>query len=652
MGVVNNQNYTPEVLLSFLRSTNNMEKLTTEAVMDKLSELSEVVVDTLEPYAQKTLDIPKQVLQELMINEGIDVQLENFSEIEVMTQLKSKRESDKIMGIKRTLVALVQNHDVSSLWPLVVQNMIHKDLDVKRFVQIYIISISRVIPEILSLSVNSLYRELASNSPMSRAGAMRCLATLLIEGSSSIDESIIIEKCKQATNDSSPYVRMTSIDVLCDLSVNGYIPIDQDLFDKILPLTRDDEVFVSGSATSGLSRIVRIGRVDGGEQHLVFCEAFHQYFHILVKRASHFTEINQVAAIDILTSYCRCAFADPKDNKLLNSDIKLVHDYLFSCSQSMSYELVSSALEAGVALRMNDSQLCKLIDGLMRCAICSPTSGYHSGTSLVHVELTYATIIRLPDHLFEYLKNYVREFLPCAVDTVCLRDYRCYILRKLLDTSNVALILHATETAIGWNEVKERKDQLFGLLAAIVHSCPSDSEMVLHSLVKHLDSSDSLIVNGASETLCLIISSLNIDKALESMRPLYKNFLGSCSRVSDQAKVDFMEMLSSSDTMLILDTPDAAILCAQCIELEEPQVRCQMISFIFSTYIKFILAHEGSQSSAISEYYSDENLIVIVKRLQSVVNYVGTLCSVRYAELIEEQERGQLTSYTDLLSFS
>ena len=125
---------------------------------------------------------------------------------DIMPNLASSNEQEVVEAMKRVLVLLSHNRDLSTLFPSIVKLVSARNLRIKILAYVYLSRYAQVVPELAMLSVNTFQKDSTHPSPLVRAQSIRVLSSI-----SSEDVAPICLLCvKRAANDPNPYVRRAS----------------------------------------------------------------------------------------------------------------------------------------------------------------------------------------------------------------------------------------------------------------------------------------------------------------------------------------------------------------------------------------------------------------------------------------------------------
>lgn len=257
------------------------------------------------PIMEKASAGMRELLNTFSVSEAKFFDEERFSEAELRRSLSDNVIDKKVEAMKRILAAVSVGRDASMLFPDVVKNVSSQSLELKKLIYIYLVQYSENNRDLALLSINSFQKDLENRSQLVRASALRAMASIKVLEV----VQLVIVAVKNASHDSSPYVRKTAAQC-----VTKVYAVDRDRFlelrNVLLRLLSDEEVIVVSSAITAFHHmcIMRYPQSEAARSQL---ELLHPYFHRLCQEVLLMDAWAQLSCIDALLRYSRTFFAKP-----------------------------------------------------------------------------------------------------------------------------------------------------------------------------------------------------------------------------------------------------------------------------------------------------------------------------------------------------
>ena len=211
--------------------------------------------------------------------------------------------NERTRALKWLLAQTTSGRDVSEFFPDVVKNVIAKDVQVKKFVYMYLTHYADATAEtreLALLSINTFQRDMSSPNMLLRSLALRVMCSIRIRDIVTL-QMLAVSTCAR---DSSPYVRKTAVYALSKLY--GLDPEQKSEIVEILAkLIGDSSTLVFGSAVSVFNEICP-ERLD----------IIHAHFRKLCKRLVDLDRWGQIATMNLLLRYARTQFLDPRSDSV------------------------------------------------------------------------------------------------------------------------------------------------------------------------------------------------------------------------------------------------------------------------------------------------------------------------------------------------
>ncbi|TIA94266.1 hypothetical protein E3P81_00173 [Wallemia ichthyophaga] len=242
---------------------------------------------------------------------------------DIIPKLSSKEEHEIKHALKRVLVLLSHNRDLSSLFPSIVKLVSSRDLHIKILAYVYLTRYARLCPDLAMLSVNSFQKDSSHQSPLVRAQSIRVLSSI-----SSEEVAPICMLCvKRAATDSNPYVRKAAA-----LAIAKCYELDDSSYDEqkelSLKLMRCASSIPIGAAAYAFIKIHP--DIDDLNENL---SALHSLFRHLVRQLVDCEEWSQLIVLDLLARYSRVFLPRPLEEDSVDKDMK---DLLMGCEYLLS----------------------------------------------------------------------------------------------------------------------------------------------------------------------------------------------------------------------------------------------------------------------------------------------------------------------------
>ena len=200
--------------------------------------------------------------------------------------------NERCRALKWLLAQTTSGKDVSQFFPDVVKNVIVTDVQVKKFVYMYLTYYADATAEtreLSLLSINSFQRDMSSPNMLLRSLALRVMCSIRIRDIIQL-QMLAVSTCAR---DSSPYVRKTAAYALPKL-----YRLDPDqkgpIIEILTLLIGDKSTLVFGSALTAFNEICP-------EQ----IDIIHPHFRKLCNRLADLDEWGQMMVMNVLLRYAR-----------------------------------------------------------------------------------------------------------------------------------------------------------------------------------------------------------------------------------------------------------------------------------------------------------------------------------------------------------
>jgi len=127
---------------------------------------------------------------------------------ELIAELGSKKETQKVEAIKKVIVYMQVGKDASALFFPVMKCLELQNIEIKKLVYLYIIHYSRQRPDDAIMVIAAFVKDATNKSnPLIRALAVRTMGCLRVKNLN----SYLIDPLLQALKDTDPYVKKTAV---------------------------------------------------------------------------------------------------------------------------------------------------------------------------------------------------------------------------------------------------------------------------------------------------------------------------------------------------------------------------------------------------------------------------------------------------------
>ena len=224
---------------------------------------------------------------------------------------------------------------MSEYFALVVKLVASTNLEIRKLVYIYLLRYAEQEPDLALLSINTFQKDLADNSPLIRAMALRVLSGIKVP----MIGNVVVLAIKKCAGDMSPYVRKAAalaipkcfawvlVFILYNwLGSLEYFSLDSNhlpaLIQIITTLLRDRSPLSLGCVAAAFEAVCPT-RLD----------LLHEHYRRLCKILVEVDEWGQVDLINLLLRYARTMLPRPMGrtnegmvNEEIDSDVKLLLD--------------------------------------------------------------------------------------------------------------------------------------------------------------------------------------------------------------------------------------------------------------------------------------------------------------------------------------
>ncbi|KDE09873.1 hypothetical protein MVLG_00271 [Microbotryum lychnidis-dioicae p1A1 Lamole] len=387
---------------------------------------------------------------------------------ETKKMLASKRESDRVDGLKRVIAMMTKKLPVLGFFPLVTSLLSPSTpLQARTLISLYIIHCANSAPELALLSINAYQKDLSDSNPIVRAGAIKTLSSMNLPDI----RSLVGVAVSKGARDGAWYVRRATADAVATLwradpttaNRNQLLPTLIVLLNSASPLT-------IGSALSAWE-----------EMCPTRWDLLHPCFRKWCRMLVDVEEWGQTVVLRVLLQYGRSFFLDPAREGKLDPDAELLLKASDALLQHINPSVVSATIKVHYYLAPSD-RLPKIIRPLLRLLRSSPE------VQAIVLEDCAVVASTRP----ELLAEHVSEFYVRFSEVLSLKQARLRILVALTNQTNVREIMK--ELSI---YVKDGDEMFSADAIKAIGSCaqqvPAVSEECLQTLIELTQSKHEVI---------------------------------------------------------------------------------------------------------------------------------------------------------------
>ncbi|GAA5959599.1 hypothetical protein JCM21900_002950 [Sporobolomyces salmonicolor] len=404
---------------------------------------------------------------------------------ETKRMLVSKRESERMEGLKRVIAMMTKNLPVTSFFPLVTSLLSSTTpLQARSLISLYIVHCASRAPELALLSINAYQKDLSDPNPLVRAGAITTLSSMQLDD---IRELVGLAIAKGA-RDTSWYVRRATADAVRALYVADPTPDNQAallptltvLLDSASPLT-------VGAALAAWE-----------ETCPAKWELLHRNYRRYCGMLMDVEEWGQTVLLRVLVRYGRSFFLDPATTVTVDPDAELALKSSAALLQHLNPAVVSGVVKLHYYLAPSN-RLTDLVRPLLRLLKGAPE------VAAVALEDCALMAEERPDLFVDHLSTFFVRFS----DSAEIRRTRLRIIIALTNESNIRVVLRELLTYI------QDVDDAFSSDAVVaVGTCarrvPAVAGDCLKTLIKLLQSKHEPTI----ATSVLVLRSLLLSRSL------------------------------------------------------------------------------------------------------------------------------------------
>ncbi|KAI5474955.1 AP-3 complex subunit beta-2 [Pseudohyphozyma bogoriensis] len=336
---------------------------------------------------------------------------------ETKRMLASKRESERMEGLKRVTAMMTKNLPVTSFFPLVTSLLSPSTpLQARTLISLYIVHCASTSPELALLSINAYQKDLSDPNPIVRAGAIRTLSSMGLDDI----RSLVGVALTKGARDGAWFVRRATADAVSALwKKDKSVENRNQLIPTLVVLLQGASPLTIGSALAAWEEVCP-GRWD----------LVHPEYRKWAKMVMDVEEWGQCVLLRVLTRYGRTFFRDPDVAGEVDVDAELV----LKASEPLLQHINPSVVSAVIKLHYYLSPVKRqgiVIKPLIRLLSGAPEA------QTVALEDCLVVAEQRPD----LLTNHVTELFARASDSLPTKRLRLRILAALANDSNVKILL-------------------------------------------------------------------------------------------------------------------------------------------------------------------------------------------------------------------
>ncbi|SCV73435.1 BQ2448_7361 [Microbotryum intermedium] len=346
---------------------------------------------------------------------------------ETKKMLASKRESDRVDGLKRVIAMMTKKLPVLGFFPLVTSLLSPSTpLQARTLISLYIIHCANSAPELALLSINAYQKDLSDPNPIVRAGAIKTLSSMNLPDI----RSLVGVAISKGARDSAWYVRRATADAVATLWRADATPENRNqLLPTLIVLLNSASPLTIGSALSAWE-----------EMCSTRWDLIHPCYRKWCRMLVDVEEWGQTVVLRVLLQYGRSFFLDPAQGGKLDPDAELLLKASDALLQHINPSVVSATIKVHYYLAPPD-RLPKIVRPLLRLLRSSPE------VEAIVLEDCAVVASTRPDLLAEHVSDFYVRFS----EVLSLKQARLRILVALTNQKNVREVmkeLSVRETAL------------------------------------------------------------------------------------------------------------------------------------------------------------------------------------------------------------
>ncbi|KAF8802473.1 hypothetical protein BYT27DRAFT_7112247 [Phlegmacium glaucopus] len=451
----------------------------------------------------------------------------NVDDAKIKNQLDGNSDREKLKAMTKLIALMSKGRNVSEYFAPVVKLVASPNLEIRKLVYIYLLRYAEQEPDLALLSINTFQKDLADNSPLIRAMALRVLSGIKVP----MIGSIVVLAIKKCASDVSPYVRKAAALAIpkCFSLDSNHLPA---LIQIITTLLRDRSPLSLGCVAAAFEAVCPT-RLD----------LLHEHYRRLCRILVEADEWGQVDLINLLLRYARTMLprpmgrrstgenkgvaADSVEEEEIDKDVKLLLESVEGTLQSRNPAVIMAATKV-IFYAAPPSYWPKFVHPLMRLLMTSKEV-----ERVVIMDLIIIT--KSVPHLFS---PYYTRFLVRSDDILQVKKDKIKLLLNVLTVDNYQGILrefidYADDVE---DEVVSEAIRGLGYCATRI---PESGQKCLTALITMIKSPIDIVVSNAVMVLQTLVQTQlskpnSMSVASTSQSPL--TIIGHLARKIDDIK--------------------------------------------------------------------------------------------------------------------
>ncbi|KAM0791866.1 hypothetical protein ACM66B_004123 [Microbotryomycetes sp. NB124-2] len=417
---------------------------------------------------------------------------------ETKKMLASKREAERMEGLKRVIAMMTKNLPVTNFFPLVTSLLSPSTpLQARSLISAYIVHCASTAPELALLSINAYQKDLSDPNPIIRAGAIKTLALMNLDD---IRELVGLAVSKGA-RDGSWYVRRASADAIISLWTNDRTESN---FDSLLPalivLLDNASPLTIGAALTAWETLCPT-RWD----------LVHRNYRKWCKILVDVEEWGQCVLMRVLLRYGRTFFVDPAVNGgQVDPDAELLLKPSEVLLQHINPAVTSAAIKVQYYLGPADrhKRIVKPLLRLMKTTQEVQTFALEECATIAQSR---------PDLFIEYLSMFLVRF----TDSPASKKVRLSIVVALAIESNIDTILNELFAYVN-DPDEDFSAKAISAIGTCARRVPAAMDRCLKVLIKLSSSKSDTITSRSVLVLRSLLSSNQFPRAVSRLEIIEK----------------------------------------------------------------------------------------------------------------------------------
>ncbi|KAI9770537.1 MAG: AP-3 complex subunit beta [Geoglossum simile] len=216
----------------------------------------------------------------------------NVPAVLIKKLLDSRNDRDILEGLRKIISMMYRSQPCLPFFSSVVKNVASPNIEIKKFVYIYLLHHAEAEPDLALLSINTIQKTLTDQNPQVRAMALKVMSGIRVP----VISQIVALAIKKGCADMSSYVRKAAA-----LAIPKCYRLDPNtlpqLMESLVVLFRDKQHSVVGAAVTAFMDVCP-ERID----------LVHSHYRGLIRKLVDMDEWSQLATLRLMTTYARRCF--------------------------------------------------------------------------------------------------------------------------------------------------------------------------------------------------------------------------------------------------------------------------------------------------------------------------------------------------------